>query len=123
MSDPDSSYPADVAPSEPGSRKPGSTIGDKIKGVARVIHGLGEGIRGYAMSVVDNTISRDARGADKNGEITRKGKLEVQRGLADMGVRGSRSSATSSGNPVEQRIVDSSSVHGANEASVTSIKK
>ncbi|KAL9715573.1 hypothetical protein Ac2012v2_000014 [Leucoagaricus gongylophorus] len=102
------------SPSESGSSKPGSTVGDKIKGVARVIHGVGEEVRGYTMSIVDNTLSIKAAGTDRNGAIIEKGKLEVERGLADLRVRGGTAASTS---VEDQRISDSSSTYSANEVS------
>ncbi|XP_006456334.1 hypothetical protein AGABI2DRAFT_195496 [Agaricus bisporus var. bisporus H97] len=72
---------------EPKSDKPGSMIGNKIKGIARIIYGAGEAVRGYSMSALDNTISSKARGANENGEITRRGQEEIERGLNDLNVK------------------------------------
>jgi len=68
--------------------------------------GIGEEVRGYAMSIVDNTLSNEAKGTDRNGAITEKGKLEVKRGLADLGIKGSGTASTSN---EDQVIPDSSS--------------
>lgn len=46
--------------------------------------GAGEAVRGYGMSTLDNAISNKARGAAENGEITRQGQEEIQRGLDDL---------------------------------------
>jgi hypothetical protein len=48
------------------------------------------------MSAVDNTLSKEGSGTEKDGEITEKGKLEIQRGIADLKGR-SRSSSVTSG--------------------------
>lgn len=58
------------------------------------IKGAGEAVRGYSMSALDNTISSKARGANENGEITRRGQEEIERGLNDLNVnrRGSSKS-------------------------------
>jgi len=74
--------------------------------------GLGEEVRGYAMSIVDNTLSNEAKGTDTNGAITEKGKLEVKRGLADMGIKGRRATSTSD---EDQVMPDSNSIYSANE--------
>ena len=76
--------------------------------------GIGEEVRGYAMSIVDNTLSNEAKGTDSNGAITEKGKLEVKRGLADLGFKGRRATSTSDG---DQIISDSSSTYSANAVS------
>jgi len=73
--------------------------------------GIGEEVRGYAMSIVDNTLSNEAKGTDSNGAITEKGKLEVKRGLADLGFKGSSTSDE------DQVIPDSSSIYSANAVS------
>ncbi|KAF9482934.1 hypothetical protein BDN70DRAFT_990718 [Pholiota conissans] len=51
------------------------------RGVAEVIHGVGENIRGTTLGAVDQ-LSKDTN--LKNEEIAEKGRLETQRGLADI---------------------------------------
>jgi hypothetical protein len=60
--------------------------------------GAGEAVRGYGMSTLDNTISNKARGTAENGEITRKGQEEIQRGLDDLGWNSSSPDQTTTTN-------------------------
>jgi len=76
--------------------------------------GIGEEVRGYAMSIVDNTLSNEAKGSDRNGAVTEKGKLEVKRGLADLGIKGRRATSTSD---EDQVTPDSSSSYSGNAVS------
>jgi len=92
------------------------TVGPKHRTV-KLSHphpGVGEEVRGYTMSIVDNTLSIKAAATDRNGAIIEKGKLEVERGLADLRVRGGTAASTS---VEDQRISDSSSTYSANEVS------
>ncbi|KAJ3493738.1 hypothetical protein NLJ89_g10948 [Agrocybe chaxingu] len=59
-----------------------STSGNRIKGVAEVIHGAGENLRGTLLGAVDTVGSQG--GYSKNDEIARQGRLELDRGLAQV---------------------------------------
>ena len=91
------------------------TVGPKYRTVklSHLHPGVGEEVRGYTMSIVDNTLSINAAGTDRNGAIIEKGKLEVERGLADLRVRG----GTAATSVDDQRISDSNSTYSANEVS------
>ncbi|KIK70536.1 hypothetical protein GYMLUDRAFT_279025 [Collybiopsis luxurians FD-317 M1] len=60
-----------------------SNIGNKIKGAADTVHGIGENIRGTALGAVD-TIAHDREGETRNDAIGQKGRLETQQGLERM---------------------------------------
>ncbi|KAG2024059.1 hypothetical protein CC2G_001654 [Coprinopsis cinerea AmutBmut pab1-1] len=73
------------------SNNAGRSFGTKIKGVFEVIHGLGENIRGTALAAIDSMSKSDST---KNDEIARQGRLELERGLTNLGKRRGQSSAT-----------------------------
>ncbi|CAA7266446.1 unnamed protein product [Cyclocybe aegerita] len=56
------------------------SFGTRIKGVAEVIHGASENLRGTMLGAVDTVGSHG--GYSKNDEIARQGRLELERGLA-----------------------------------------
>ncbi|KAF9445890.1 hypothetical protein P691DRAFT_734245 [Macrolepiota fuliginosa MF-IS2] len=104
MSDPDDL--AHGAPTAAGADKPGSTIGNRVKGAARLIHGFGEMVRGSVMSALDNAFSKGARGAEENGEITRQGRAEFERGLADVKGTSRRSSSIARPSSLHDDVLD-----------------
>ncbi|KAF9561489.1 hypothetical protein CPC08DRAFT_707318 [Agrocybe pediades] len=59
----------------------GSSVGNRVKGAFEVLHGAGESIRGTAMGALD-TMGHE--GLTKNDEIARQGRLEMERGLANL---------------------------------------
>ncbi|KAG2142410.1 hypothetical protein DEU56DRAFT_979587 [Suillus clintonianus] len=61
----------------------GGGFGDKIKGAAQIIHGLGENIRGTALGTADRATSSEA-GIQKDDEVAAKGRAEVAEGMARM---------------------------------------
>jgi hypothetical protein len=65
------------------------------------------------MSAVDNTLSTNAHGAEKNAEITNKGRLQIERGMADL--RGRKRTSSSGG--LDQTVRGSSPTLSANESS------
>jgi len=50
----------------------GSSLGDKVRGVAHVVHGLGETIRGHIISIVSK---------EEGSEILRQGKTETDQAM------------------------------------------
>lgn len=56
------------------------------------------------MSVVDNILSNKARGTEENGEITRRGRAEIQLGVAE--VRGKSRSGTTPTSPAPNTAHD-----------------
>ncbi|KAF8148626.1 hypothetical protein B0H34DRAFT_736321 [Crassisporium funariophilum] len=64
------------------SGKAGSGFGNKIKGAAEVIHGMGENIRGTMLGAVD-TMGHES--VNKGDDVATQGRLEVERGKANLG--------------------------------------
>ncbi|KAF9457361.1 hypothetical protein BDZ94DRAFT_1273369 [Collybia nuda] len=54
-------------------------VGTKLKSAYHVIHGLGENVRGTTLGAVDTATNK---GGSENDEIARKGRLEMEQGLA-----------------------------------------
>ncbi|KAF8909886.1 hypothetical protein CPB85DRAFT_710389 [Mucidula mucida] len=61
-----------------------SSIGNKIKGAAQVVHGVGENIRGTGLGAAD-TIAHE--GENKGDAIAQRGREEMSKGMANMGRR------------------------------------
>ncbi|KAL4251188.1 hypothetical protein ABKN59_004952 [Abortiporus biennis] len=56
----------------------GASLGQKIKGAAEVVHGLGESVRGQFMDIVDHGTSTNKQPHPE----TLNGRMEVERGMA-----------------------------------------
>ncbi|KAJ7808644.1 hypothetical protein B0H13DRAFT_1972003 [Mycena leptocephala] len=54
-------------------------IGMKVKGGVQVAKGLGHSVRGTTMSAIDSVEHRDSSG---NDEIARRGRMEIDQGIA-----------------------------------------
>lgn len=69
------------------SRSAGSKLGNKIGGVVETVHGVGESLRGNAMSVLDEATGT-RRGRTQNDQVAEHGRLEMREGMERMGRRG-----------------------------------
>ncbi|KAF8551794.1 hypothetical protein OG21DRAFT_1524226 [Imleria badia] len=62
------------------TQKKHASFGDKIKGAAHVVHGLGEDVRGTMMGAFES--AEEAKG--KDNDIATKGRSEIEQGIAQM---------------------------------------
>ncbi|KAG2067148.1 hypothetical protein BDR04DRAFT_1105470 [Suillus decipiens] len=61
----------------------GGGFGNKLKGAAQVIHGMGENIRGTALGSADRA-TNSAASAQKNADLATKGRAEIAEGMAKL---------------------------------------
>ncbi|KAF8124587.1 hypothetical protein EV363DRAFT_707185 [Boletus edulis] len=79
------------------------SFGDKMKGVAHIAHGVGEDFRGSVMGAFESVSGSDESKA-KQQDIASKGKVEIERGVAQLkGVSPPTSAATGPEPPAEAK--------------------
>ncbi|TFY70793.1 hypothetical protein EVG20_g2201 [Dentipellis fragilis] len=79
-----STNPGTEHPSQGGGGNTGTTFGQKIKGAANVVHGVGESIRFNAMDALDSATGTSDRHDRDRVEDHDRGRYEAERGVGQM---------------------------------------
>ncbi|KAH8077760.1 hypothetical protein BXZ70DRAFT_1012896 [Cristinia sonorae] len=72
----------------------GNSVGQKVKGAAETVHGIGESLRGGAMDFVDS-----ATGSHRQHPETQRGAAETEQGIARMENHNSVNTSTTHPHP------------------------
>ncbi|KAF7292656.1 hypothetical protein MIND_01163800 [Mycena indigotica] len=100
--------------SENPHSKNSTSIGSKVKGGAKVAQGLGNTVRGTTFAAIDSVENRDS---STNDGIARRGRREIEEGIAMIKGHSVKPTATGPGNSLQGW---GTGINGANSEATTS---